>query len=400
MPKSILFVDEEKFVQKALQRSFRKLRNEWDMRFVTSPMEAVKALVNKPADVLVTETVFSGQSGLDLLKVVREKCPHIVRIILSGYSDRDVILKSVDLAHQYLAKPCENEDLRDTISRAFMMKDLLDQGALKKAISNIDALPSLPSLYMELVQTLESEDGTIQKVGEIISKDISLTAKVLKLVNSSFFSIPQRVLHPAKAASLLGMDLIKAIVLTSGTFDQFNQFKFKGFSINQLWDHATLTASHAKCIAQEAGLDREMVDTAFMAGMLHDIGKLLVATHLSDNFTQILDAMQTRGIPMIQAEKEILGTSHAAVGAYLLGLWGLPEPIIAATAFHHTPECKNGKRPNVQLIIHVASAFSYSDMGTLLGDAPLDQMDYTFLEQSGCLDQLSAWRRVCGEKEA
>lgn len=399
MPKSILFVDEEEFVQKALQRSFRKLRNEWDMRFATNPTEAAKALVNQPADVLITETVFSGQSGLDLLKVVREKCPQIVRIILSGYSDRDVILKSVDLAHQYLAKPCENEDLRETITRAFMMKDLLDQGALKKAVSKIETLPSLPSLYLELVKTLESEDGTIQKVGEIISRDISLTAKVLKLVNSSFFSLPQRVLHPAKAASLLGMDMIKAIVLTSGTFDQFNQLKFKGFAIEQLWDHATLTASHAQCIAQEAGLDRAMMDTVFMAGMLHDIGKLLVATYMPDSFAQILELMHTRGIPMILAEEEILGTSHAAIGAYLLGIWGLPEPIIAATAFHHTPGCKAEEGLNTQLIVHVACAFSHADPETLLGEAPIEQMDYACLEQGGCLDQLAAWRRVCGEKE-
>ena len=397
MQKSILFVDEEEFVRKALQRSFRKLRTEWDMRFVTNPREAAKALASIPADVLITETVFTGQSGLELLKVIRERLPQIVRIILSGYSDRDVVLKSVDLAHQYLAKPCENEDLRDTITRAFMMKGLLEQGTLKKVVSKINGLPSLPSLYMELVKTLESEDASMQKIGEIISKDISLTVKVLKLVNSSFFAIPQRIVHPAKAASLLGLDMIKAIVLTSGTFDKFKQIKFPGFSIDQLWDHASLTAAYAKCIAQKAGLDQTQVDTAFMAGMLHDIGKLLVAAHMPDSFTQILKLTQPGDISMPEAEEKVLGTSHAAIGAYLLGLWGLPEPIIAATAFHHNPGYQIGKDLDACAIVHVANAFACAETQTLLGDAPIEQLDYGFLQQRGWLDQLATWRNVCGE---
>ena len=395
MSKSILFVDEEQFVHKALQRSFRKLRKDWDMRFVTSPVEAVKALAESPADVLITETVFSGQSGLDLLKVVRDKRPHIVRIILSGYSDRDVVLKSVDLAHQYLAKPCEDENLRDTIQRAFVMKELLEQGSLKEAITKIDALPSLPSLYTELVQTLESEESSLQTVGEIIAKDIGLTAKVLKLVNSSFFSLQQRVASPAKAVSLLGLDLVKTIVLTSGTFDRFSQLRFPGFSIDRLWDHAAGVAGYAKCIAQQINLDRNAVETAFMAGLLHDIGKLLVAAHLPDQFRRVLEKMRKEKTSMIQAEGEILGTSHAAIGAYLLGLWGLPESIITAAAYHHAPGNPPESGTDINLLVHVANAFANTNEKKLSSQNLIEGLDYTCLEEKGWLDRIADWRKAC-----
>ncbi|MEJ2038843.1 MAG: response regulator [Desulfosarcinaceae bacterium] len=399
MPKSILFVDEEQFVHKALQRSFRKMRTEWDMHFAASPLEAAKTLVAEPVDVLVTETVFTGQSGVSLLKVVREKQPQMVRIILSGYSDNDVVLKTVDLAHQYLSKPCEDDDLRMTISRAFMVKDLMAQGALKDAVTKIEALPSLPSIYTELVNALQSEDASMQKVGEIIARDVSLTVKVLKLVNSSFFAIPQRVVLPSKAASLLGLDLVKAIVLTSGTFDKFEKVKFPGFTIDQLWEHATRTAAQAKCIAQAAGLEASAVETAFMAGMLHDIGKVLVAAYLPEQFSRILDLTRTRGASMFEAEEKVLGTSHAAVGGYLLGLWGLPEPIIAATAFHHTPGCQPAEDLSPLAIVHVADAMALADAETLNSDQPIDGLDYDYLERNGWIDQLPTWRSVCAEME-
>ncbi|MGD9187533.1 MAG: response regulator, partial [Desulfobacteraceae bacterium] len=332
MAKTILFVDEEQFIRNALKRSFRKMRGEWDMTFASSPNEALAALQEMPSDVVVSETIFSGEEGLDFLATVREKHPQSVRIILSGYADQDVVLQSVNVAHQYLAKPCEDETLKATIARAFMMKELLDDDALKQVVSKIDSLPSVPSLYLELVEELKSEDASIDKIGDIISKDMGLTVKILKLVNSSYFGLRQHISNPTKAVSLLGIDLIKAIVLTAGTLDKFQHLKFPGFSIELMWEHAMRSAAFAKIIAQDAELKRKDVDTAFMATLLHDIGKLLIAAHMPTQFSEILAQVGQQDGTMRDAEMDIIGTSHAAVGAYLLGLWGLPDQIINAAA--------------------------------------------------------------------
>ncbi len=397
MKPTILFVDEEKFVHKALQRSFRKMRNEWDMRFAGHPAEALDALQSAPVDVIVTETVFTDHNGIDFLHTVREEHPESVRIILSGYADQNVVLQSVDLAHQYLAKPCEDDTLKATITRAFMMKELLDNEAIKQVISKIDSLPSVPALYMELVEELKSEDASIDRISAIISKDMGLTVKILKLVNSSFFGLAQRVAHPAKAVSLLGIDIVKAIVLTSGTFDKFKKLRFPDFSMDRMWQHAFRCAAFAKIIAQRSGLDRKAIDAAFMAGLLHDIGILLIAAHLQEGFTKILQHVRRHETSLVEAEMQIIGTSHAAIGAYLLGLWGLPEAIIDATARHHTPGQKTDQGLNSIVITHVANALA--NAGTELHDpeAIVNGIDYEYLEAAKLIPELKDWKTACAE---
>lgn len=398
MAKSILFVDEEQFIHKALKRSFRKMRGEWDMTFAGSPDEALTALQKSPSDVVVTDTVFSGQSGLDFLATVREQHPQSVRIILSGYADQNVVLQSVNIAHQYLAKPCEDDTLKATIARAFMMKELLDNEALKNVVSKIDSLPSVPSLYLELVEELKSEDASIDRIGDIISKDMGLTVKILKLINSSYFGLRQHVSNPAKAVSLLGIDLIKAIVLTAGTLDKFQHLKFPGFSIEQMWEHAMQSAAFAKIIASDAELKRKEIDTAFMAALLHDIGKLLIATHMPTQFTEILALVRQQARTMSDAEMDVIGTSHAAVGAYLLGLWGLPDQIIDAAAFHHTPDSKPVSGLNTIIITHVANALA--NTGAQIDDLQKDieGLDYEFLENNNLLPSLNSWRNACATR--
>lgn len=395
MLKTILFVDEEKFFLNAIKRSLRSLRNEWHVLFASNPVEALQTANNAPVDILVTGMLFSGQNGLDLLNEIRDRYPQIVRIILSGHADQDLILKSVDLAHQFIAKPCDDTDLKAAITRAFMVKDLLDQEPLRRAVAHINSLPSLPSLYIKLVQELKSEEASIQKVGEIIAEDLGLTTKMLKLVNSSFFGRPQNITDPAKAVSLLGLDLVQAIVLMSSTLDSFRRVKAKGFSIEELWEHAMTTAALAKHISQYAGMDHKSVETAFMGGMLHDIGKLLIAAHLPERFSEILQHMNEQTISMAEAEMSVLGTTHAGIGAYLLGLWGLPSPIIEAAAFHHAPSDKNGNGLSPLVIVHVADAFANAGPGLNDSGKMIDGIDSEVLDKAQLLDHLAQWRKAC-----
>lgn len=395
MTKTILFVDEEQFVRKALRRSFRNMRDEWHMIFAGNPDEALTALESNPCDVVIAETVYSSHDGLDFLRTVRREHPGCVRIILSGYANQNVVLESVNIAHQYLAKPCEDETLKATIIRAFLMKELLDDDSIKQVVTRIDALPSVPALYLELVEELKSEDASIERIGNIIAKDIGLTTKILKLVNSSYFGLRQHVSNPSRAVSLLGIDLIKATVLTAGTLDKFQHLKFPGFSIEYMWEHAMQTAAFAKIIANEAGLPRKDADSAFMSAMLHDIGKLLIAAHLPDTFSDILAHVRRRACTMAEAEGEIIGTTHAAVGAYLLGLWGLPDPMIDAVAFHHNPDRKPAAGINATVIIHIADAFAHagSDLNDM--DQAIAGLADDFLEKCMLLPSLQSWRRAC-----
>ncbi len=394
---SIMFVDQEAHMHNAIKRSFRKMSGQWDLRFAFSPDQALDSLSTMPADLLITAMAFTGQSGMDLLESVRRRFPQMVRMVLSGSVSGDVLLKSADVAHQYLAKPFEADELEAAITRSIFVKELLDKDDLQQVVSRIDSLPSLPSIYVELVQALKSENTSIATVGAIVAKDPGLAAKLLKLANSSYFGRPQQISDPAKAVSLLGLDLVRAIVLTAGVLDSFNRLKFENFSIETMWQHAMLTAEFSKILTNEQGLDRKIADIAFTAGLLHDIGKLLIAAHLPESFAAVVQCMRTQQIPMAAAELQILGTTHAAIGAYLLGLWGLPGPIIEIVAFHHSPDERGAAGSDSLTTVHVANALANAGQALEDGQAVIEELDYQYLEQSGALSLLRQWRRICAE---
>lgn len=391
---TILFVDQEPRMKNALKRSFRHMRTAWDLRFATSPDEAIKALSRRPADVLVCAMQFPGMSGLELLKEIRDQFPQTVRIILSGTVNRDVLLSSVDIAHQYLTKPFEAEELEGVIRSAFFVKKLMDNPSLQKLVSRIRSLPCLPSIYTELIAEMRSDDASVLKIGNLIAKDPGLAAKLLKLANSSFFGRPQRIVNPIKAVGMLGLDMVRTVVLTTSILEDFNHLKSTQVSVEKMWEHAVITASLCKTIAQNEGLDNDTLEIAFCAGLLHDIGKLLIAAHLPESLDAIAQYMDQHQTTMAAAESYVLGTTHAAIGAYLLGLWGLPVPIIEAVAFHHSPDKNIGDDVMSLAIVHVADAFANSARA-LSGDGGImNRLDSAFLDRADVMTRMEQWRSI------
>lgn len=394
--KSVLFVDDEPNILAGLRRMLRGMRAEWDMAFAESGPEALKILAEKPFDVIVTDMRMPGMDGAELLNKVSSLYPQMVRIVLSGQSDREMIFKSVGPAHQYLTKPCDAQTLKTVVGKACALRDILKEETVKKMVSRIKSLPSIPSLYFELIKEIENPEGSMANVGRIISKDLGMTAKILQLVNSAFFGMPQRVSSPVQAASLLGLDIIKALVLSTGIFSQFEKTRVPGFSIDELWRHSGSAAVCAKEIARTEGAEPKVVDDSFMAGMLHDVGILILASNFPEEYGKILEAAGREGLKLSAAETRVLGTSHAEVGGYLLGLWGLPDVIVEAAFFHHAPgkAARAGFSPLVAT--HVASSLEgeVSRSRTMRTVAGVDE---DFLASIGLAERLPAWREACAK---
>jgi len=331
--KKILFVDDEPMVLNGLQRMLRPLRTQWEMTFVESGKKALEVLAATPFDVVVSDMRMPGMDGAQLLTEVKRLYPQIVRLILSGHSDKEMILRSVGPTHQYLAKPCDTETLKNTVARACALRDLLSDEPLKRLVSRMESLPSLPHLYAEIMNELQSPDSSIQKVGEIIAQDVGMTAKILQLVNSAFFGLRRHVSNPSQAASLLGLETVKALVLSSQVFSQFEEKTLTGLRLEALWSHSLAVGALARriCIQQSAPL--KVTDDAFLAGLLHDAGKLVLAANVPEHYIQALTLASQRGLHPCDVERGVMGASHAEIGAYLLGLWGLPDPIVEALAY-------------------------------------------------------------------
>lgn len=392
--KRILFVDDEPRVLEGLQRMLRSMRQEWEMHFTGSGQEALEYLSKEPVDVIVSDMRMPGMDGAQLLIEVRKRYPQIARIVLSGHSEEEAILKSVRPAHQYLAKPCDAETLKSVVMSACALRDLLAKESIKRIVSSMDSIPSLPSLYAEITEELHSPNASIQKVGQIVSKDMGMTAKILQLVNSAFFGLRRHVSSPAQAVSLLGLDTIKALVLSVHIFTQFDSQKATVLSLERLWRHGFLTGILAKAIAREEKLKQILVDDSFMAGLLHDLGKPILAINFPEQYREIQRVAKEKNLSLSEAESGIMCATHSEMGAYLAGLWGLPDPIVEGLAFHHYPAKCLGQGFSPLLAVHVANVLEHQDDSSD-GEPIKSRIDSDYLSKLGMLDRLAIWQEIC-----
>lgn len=396
MKKRILFVDDNPDMLSSLRRMLRVMRSEWEMGFVGGGREALEKLAEVPYDVVVSDIRMPEMDGVELLTRIKKLYPRMVRIALSGQSDQEVVLKSVGPTHQFLAKPCDADSLKAVILRSCALQDLLSDSSLQKIVTELESLPSLPSLYLEIIEELRSPKSSLAKIGAIISKDIAMTAKILQLVNSAFFGMPQHISSPAHAATLLGVNIVKALVLSVKIFSSYSTSMSEQLNIKRLWNHCNMTAVLTKEIARVEKFDRKMTDDAFMAGILHNVGILVLASNMPKQYNKVLQIAEKEKKRLVEAEQIVIGKTHAEVGGYLMGLWGLPDSIVEAIYFHHTPS----KSPVITLgpltAVHIANAFETTKPAT--EDAPIESyLDMEYLSKLGITDRIPSWYSIHNE---
>jgi HD-like signal output (HDOD) protein len=327
-----------------------------------------------------------------------QRYPHVVRIVLSGQSDQETVLRAVGAAHQYLSKPCEAEHLIRVLSNAARLSDLISNAALRTAVSRIDTLPSPPALYTQLVEELKSEKVSLQRVGGIISGDASMSAKVLQLVNSAFFGLPRHVPDAHQAVCYLGVETIKSLVLTVQVFSQLAEEGTEELRLGWLFEHSVLTGRLARALAAAEGLPAAAQDEALMAGMTHTLGALLLATRLPEEYLKARALATRRKVPLWEAELESLGVTHAEFAGYLLGLWGLPASIVdAGSSYHRGPATADPRATStgvpLAFWVHLADALQQEHSGSW-GDFPVPTPDAEWIRHAGLESRLPAWREI------
>jgi len=332
--KRILFVDDEQNILDGVRRMLYGARNRWEMEFVSSGEAALLACKQQAFDVVVSDLRMPGMDGAELLGHIRDQFPATARIILSGYSEITLAARAVPVAHRILSKPCNETELKDTIERVCTLQDVLCTPGLRQIIGTIGELPSLSSTYMALSQALRDAVTPIPAIAQIIEQDVAMSAKVLQLVNSGFFSFARRATSLQQAVNYLGLDTIKNLALYSETFRIFiPDPRIPELFYRNLQQHSQRTA----IVVATLPLTREVRGIALVAALLHDVGTLLLASTMPEEFCAVLVQMNDQGSSQAEAEEALLGISHAEIGAYLLGLWGINEIAVEAIAHHHHP---------------------------------------------------------------
>ena len=391
----VLFVDGQPGEDNDLKKTQAQLTGDWDSRVVCTGREAQAALAETPFDIVVSQMALPDMSGTELLRDVSNRCPAATRfLILNPDTDKAAIHESWLYVHQYVSSPCRPESLVALLNDTLKLYDLLSDEGLRARIAAVGSLPGCPEIHNQLMQELKNENSSIRKLADLVSQDVSITAKVLATANSALFGLRNRVDNVVQAIITLGIDTVASIVFTAGVFSQFKNPKLTGFSLESIHSKGMTIGAKARLVAHAFGLDAMLTTDALLAGTLHDIGKLVMLTSFEDEFSQALQLAEKDSIPLHQAQHSILGVTDAAIGAYLLSLWGLRNSIVEAVAWHYTPSETSAPIITPLTAVHLAYATDW-DHCHKIRDDKMSVVDVEYLTTLGIADQLSGIRGFC-----
>ena len=383
----VLFVDDEPRVLDGIRRSLRSRRKAWHLVFAEGGEAGCEALESGEFDVVITDLRMPGVDGCAVLEKAKEVHPDTMRIIFSGQVHEQEALRAVPLAHQYLAKPCGGGAIERVIERAALLRQLFANQSLRGVISAAGAIPSCPKVYLELTEVLRDPESSARDAADVLERDMAMCTKILQIVNSAFFGLSQPVTNLQDAVSFLGLKLVRSIALSEAAF---RPFEGKGvFGPTDLSEHQK-SGFRAAALARDLCPDKAQEDHAYLAGMLHDFGWVVIGCLLPEAFAELEERSGKSGLTL-SLEREVLGATHAEIGAYLLGTWGLPLPVVEAVAYHHHPARVEHDSFEVLTAIHVASGLmAETDQSRPRRGARLDER---YLSRVGALGALEAWRQ-------
>ncbi|MCD6378999.1 HDOD domain-containing protein [bacterium] len=370
----ILFVDDEANILKGLRRMLRGMRKEWELQFAGGGEEALENLKTDHFDVIVTDMRMPGIGGADLLKEVAKKYPNVIRFVLSGQARDESVLEVVNPAHQFLIKPSQADRIKSSLCKAMNSLYIIHNDVLRGKLTNLLSIPVQDIALKELSLELTREKPDIQTLSSIVTSDVGITAKLYKLLSSSFFGTSMSVMDSNKLVEILGIGIIKKLLEMNGFFAVYDVGAKMGECVKEISDHSRKVSILAGKIAETETEDSEIINAAKIAGLLHDMGKLvMLALEIVDE-EQIPYMGNEYGSAFKQIERE-QGTSHSELGAALAGLWGYPSTVIDTIRFHHNPSLLGEKSFSTLTAVHTAEAMLSGDRLDMSWEHRLDS-DY------------------------
>lgn len=392
----ILFVDDEELVLRGMHRILHGHESHWDMVFEKSALDGLRAMERGRFDVVISDMRMPGMNGAQFLGEVARLYPQTIRIALSGYADREVILECLNNAHQYLTKPCDAQMLEHVLLRLTELVRSGKSASIRHLLSRCTELPSVPDLYSEIVELIGKPDCVVDDIGVIVSQDPAMSTQVLKLVNSAFFGLGRKISEPNDAVLFLGVDTIKSLVLGAHLFKPTSKPLPTAFSLPRLWAHCVACADASKRIALQLGANHATANEAYLAGLLHDIGKLLLNANMPLECEEIARRYRAEPVPLIDAERVVLGVNHAELGGYFLGLLGLPPSVVEAVTHHHDPESAVDRDSIVLAAMHIGNAVAGSVRPAEAYPVP-SRIHAEFLKECGLESDVAVWCQTLGD---
>lgn len=389
MSKRILFFAVAAAEREVVQTKLCRPQEGWEKLVAGSFDEAIALVQAEPVDAIVVDRG-PGDAGVKLLNWACEHHPKIARVLMAEAAEHEAALRVLRGPHQFLAKPVAPEVVVGTVESMMLLNNLIPNEVLLTLASRIKSLPPMPSLYLQIVARLKSPDCSAQSIAEILTKDMAMTTRLLQVVNSGGFGVSRRVTEMTEVVNLLGLEEIKSLVLGVHLFETNERIKPLYFSISQVWSHSTAVAAAARTICRMETGNEDLANEAYLAGLLHDLGKLVLQNNFEAQYNDVLKRAKAGGRRLWEVEAEEFGVSHAEIGGYVLGRWGMPMPLIDAVSLHHQPGRTPGQEFSALAAVHIANALVHERDK----DSVQPELDQLFLESLGCGKNMDAWREA------
>ena len=384
--KRVLFVDEDTTTVASLRSAFLAQRDALEAVFVSSGEQALAQLAAQPFDAIVSSLCMPHMDGAQLLGMVRERHPGVIRLCMGEADDDEAFLRAVPVTHQFLRRPCSPDTVREVIDRACSLALILHDPSIRQLVSRLDSLPATPQTFQQLSVAIARPTSHTHDISQIVSNDRALCVKTLQIVNSALFRRSAPITSIPAAITYVGLEMLKSLALSACVFTAIESSPQIHRLLSDLQDRSLRKARFAHSL-----LDGEHgADEAFTAALLLDIGQAVLALGSPERFEAMVSEARERALPWHDVEAKYFGAAHPEVGACLLGLWGLPLELIEAVAHHHRPSVIAHPQTRVLAAIHVAdAAVDATSAGSTL--RLNERLDASFIARSEIARQLSDW---------
>ena len=353
MEHKALFVGDEPLLRDICQPLSEKLQGTYRIYHANASNQAVALIRQQRFDVVATDLTAPGADGLQFLSQAVFHQPDCPRIIIADETDR-VKVAGLLVGHRYFSKPCDVDALGDLLFRLASFRNVVCNDKIRRLIGGLGSLPAPPETFLKLEKLLDSRNASLQEVAELVEQDPVLTAKLLQIVNSAHIGAPTRVFSVGIAVQMLGLAMVRILALGLHTFTAYNRRAGKTPAPSELWDHSLRVATNARRIARHNRFTQASCERAFLAGLLHDVGRIVVHASAPQECSEITELVRRCEIPSVIAEAQRFAATYADIGAYLLALWGIDDETTAIVQYLDRLDEFAGKDANALAAVHVA----------------------------------------------
>jgi HD-like signal output (HDOD) protein len=395
-PWRVLFVGGDALWFDQIKRDLICLQPHWLSLHTTGIAAVARLLAEQPAQAVVVDGRVPG--ARELIGHLKKAGDQILLMLRCDMSDPYVVESLKGLGVPMVTSHGDATRIVGSLLRNGRLRDWTTDPAMQRLLPQIRKLPATPDLYARVSQELSSPNGSLDTVARLICQDPVMSAKLLQIANSALFAASREINDMIETVMILGSERIKSLILLGGVFSQYSDAKVSAASIQSLLAHSIQVGGYARAIALNETKSSRTAEAAFTAGVLHDVGKLILAGNLPEQFAKARALAGEGKFSTHDAEMEVFGVSHGRFGACLLAAWGLPLPILEAVAWHHEPLQSADTGFSLLAAVHAANVFAHqaAPQGKPGVHEPPADVNQEYLDAIGLRCCCDRWRASCG----